>query len=63
MAYKILADVCEACGSCEAVCPNGAISHKKKLYGINPDKCKECKGDYDEPQCASVCPNGACVPA
>lgn len=63
MAYKILTDVCEGCGSCEAACPNEAISHKKKTYKIDPNKCKECQGDYDKPQCADVCPNGACVPA
>lgn len=63
MAYKILTELCEGCGTCEASCPNEAISHKKKIYSINPAKCKECVGDYDEPQCAAACPNQACVPA
>ncbi len=31
-------------------------------YYIVPDKCTECKGFYDEPQCASVCPVDCCVP-
>ncbi|MGQ9369439.1 4Fe-4S binding protein [Azospirillum sp. ST 5-10] len=63
MAYRIDAELCSACGSCEDVCPNQAITHKGKLFSINPKKCKECEGDYDTPQCADVCPNGACMPA
>jgi ferredoxin len=27
-----------------------------------PDKCTECKGFHDEPQCAAVCPVDCCVP-
>jgi len=26
------------------------------FYYIVPDKCTECKGFYDEPQCVAVCP-------
>ena len=29
---------------------------------IVTDKCTECKGFHDEPQCASVCPVDCCVP-
>ena len=25
------------------------------------DKCTECKGFHDEPQCAAVCPVDCCV--
>lgn len=32
------------------------------VYYIVPIKCTECKGFFDEPQCASVCPTDACVP-
>ena len=32
------------------------------LYYIVPDKCTECQGFHEEPQCASVCPVDACVP-
>jgi ferredoxin len=32
------------------------------FYYIVPDKCTECKGFHDEPQCASVCPVDCCVP-
>ncbi len=31
------------------------------LYYIIPDKCTECKGFHDEPQCAAVCPVDCCV--
>jgi ferredoxin len=30
-------------------------------YFIVPDKCTECKGFHDEPQCAAVCPVDCCV--
>ena len=33
-----------------------------ELYYIVPDKCTECKGFHDEPQCAAVCPVDCCVP-
>ena len=29
---------------------------------IVTDKCTECKGFHDEPQCAAVCPVDCCVP-
>lgn len=32
------------------------------LYFIVPDKCTECKGFHEEPQCAAVCPVDCCVP-
>jgi ferredoxin len=31
-------------------------------YYITPDKCTECQGFHEEPQCASVCPVDCCVP-
>jgi len=33
-----------------------------EYYFIVPDKCTECKGFHDEPQCAAVCPVDCCVP-
>lgn len=33
-----------------------------EVYYIVPDKCTECKGFHDEPQCAAVCPVDCCVP-
>lgn len=31
-------------------------------YYITPNKCTECQGFHEEPQCASVCPVDCCVP-
>ncbi|MEI2695247.1 MAG: 4Fe-4S dicluster domain-containing protein [Saprospiraceae bacterium] len=31
-------------------------------YYIVPEKCTECVGFHEEPQCASVCPVDCCVP-
>ena len=31
------------------------------FYFISFDKCTECKGFHDEPQCAAVCPVDCCV--
>lgn len=32
------------------------------FYYIVPDKCTECTGFHEEPQCAAVCPVDCCVP-
>lgn len=32
------------------------------IYYIVPDKCTECQGFHEEPQCAAVCPVDCCVP-
>lgn len=32
-----------------------------ELYYISPDKCTECQGFHEEPQCAAVCPVDCCV--
>lgn len=31
------------------------------VYYIVPDKCTECVGFHDEPQCAAVCPVDCCI--
>jgi len=33
-----------------------------EFFFIVADKCTECKGFHDEPQCAAVCPVDCCVP-
>lgn len=33
-----------------------------EYYYIAPDKCTECIGFHEEPQCAAVCPVDCCVP-
>lgn len=35
---------------------------EEDFYFIAPDKCTECKGFHEEPQCAAVCPVDCCVP-
>ena len=32
------------------------------FFYISTDKCKECIGFHEEPQCAAVCPVDCCVP-
>ena len=61
MAYMITEE-CILCGVCEPECPNEAISEGDVIYVIDPDRCTECVGFYDESQCAAVCPVDACVP-
>lgn len=64
VAYKIVAELCTACGACEFECPNTAISMGEGVYVIDAEKCTECKGHHDTPQCAKVCPvDDTCVPA
>lgn len=33
-----------------------------EFFYIVPDKCTECQGFHEEPQCAAVCPVDCCVP-
>ncbi|RDX36035.1 4Fe-4S dicluster domain-containing protein [Kangiella sp. HD9-110m-PIT-SAG07] len=60
MALKIT-DECINCDVCEPECPNDAIYMGEEIYEIDPDKCTECVGHYDEPQCQQVCPVD-CIP-
>lgn len=60
MALKITEE-CINCDVCEPVCPNQAIFQGELIYEINPDKCTECQGHFDEPQCVAVCPVD-CIP-
>ena len=57
----IITDECINCDVCEPECPNEAISQGIEIYEINKDKCTECVGHYDEPQCQQVCPVD-CIP-
>ena len=75
MSFKIT-DECINCGACQPECPNTAIYPSGEDYELNgktnpalsqdfsyvvPEKCTECVGFHDGPQCASVCPTDACV--
>ena len=48
-------DICSSCGTCEAVCPYGAIAvnRKKGVAEVNEALCKGCG------TCCSACPSGA----
>ncbi len=52
----LINEECVNCGVCEPECPNSAISEGSDIYIIDPTKCTECVGHYDEPQCIEVCP-------
>jgi len=55
MALRIT-EACVNCDVCEPVCPNQAISLGDVIYEIAPQRCTECVGHYDAPQCVEVCP-------
>ncbi|WP_234084369.1 YfhL family 4Fe-4S dicluster ferredoxin [Azonexus sp. R2A61] len=57
----MITDECINCDVCEPECPNEAISQGEEIYQIDPSKCTECVGHYDEPQCVQVCPVD-CIP-
>ena len=57
----IITDDCINCDVCEPECPNEAISMGEDHYRIDPDRCTECVGHFDEPQCVQVCPV-ECIP-
>ena len=57
----IITDECINCDVCEPECPNEAIYLGPEIYEIDPHKCTECVGHFDEPQCVQVCPV-ACIP-
>lgn len=60
MALKITHD-CINCDVCEPVCPNKAIAQGPEIYEIAPERCTECVGHFDKPQCVQVCPVN-CIP-
>ncbi|WP_300363559.1 YfhL family 4Fe-4S dicluster ferredoxin, partial [Hydrogenimonas sp.] len=39
-----------------------AIEEGDPIYIIDPDRCTECVGHYDEPACIAVCPVDCIVP-
>ncbi len=57
----IITEECINCAACEPECPNEAISAGDEIYEIEPDKCTECVGHFDESQCVAVCPVDCCV--
>ncbi|TSE18969.1 Ferredoxin [Tepidimonas alkaliphilus] len=57
----MITDECINCDVCEPECPNQAISMGEEHYVIDPQRCTECVGHFDEPQCVQVCPV-SCIP-
>ena len=55
MALRITEE-CINCDVCEPQCPNGAIYMGPEIYEIDPGKCTECVGHFEEPQCQVFCP-------
>ncbi len=51
----MITDECINCDVCEPECPNDAISMGPEIYQIDPNRCTECVGHFDEPQCVSRC--------
>jgi ferredoxin len=48
-------------GESEAA-PSGASGFwSSEFFYIVPDKCTECKGFHDKPQCVEVCPVDCCL--
>jgi len=51
-----ITDQCINCDVCEPECPNKAIAQGEVIYEIDPAKCTECVGHFEQPQCIEVCP-------
>ena len=52
----LITDECINCDVCEPECPNQAIAQGAEIYEIDPSRCTECVGHFDEAQCVAVCP-------
>ncbi|MBK7473849.1 MAG: YfhL family 4Fe-4S dicluster ferredoxin [Betaproteobacteria bacterium] len=52
----LITDECINCDVCEPECPNDAIAQGPEIYVIHPERCTECVGHFDTPQCIEVCP-------
>ena len=67
----LITDECINCGACEPECPNTAIYEGGMNWSLDGktnealisdyfyivlDKCTECVGFHNEPQCMAVCP-------
>jgi len=57
----IITEECINCEVCEPECPNLAIFEGEEIFEIDADRCTECVGHFDEPQCQLVCPVD-CIP-
>ena len=57
----LITDECINCDVCEPECPNDAISQGEVIYIIDPHRCTECVGHFEQPQCVEVCPEDCIV--
>jgi len=57
----MITDACVNCDVCEPACPNNAIYAGKEYYQIDPGRCTECVGHFEEQQCVVLCPV-ECIP-
>ena len=57
----MITDDCINCALCEPECPNTAIFEGEDIFEIDPDRCTECVGHFDVPQCQMICPVD-CIP-
>lgn len=58
MKYAIT-DKCVGCHACQIVCPTNAVyvdPDNAKRFRIHAKRCTGCHGEFDDPQCASICP-------
>lgn len=46
-------EICIRCGTCEATCTRGAVSHDDRNYVVDAEKCNACL------DCISPCPTGS----
>ncbi len=62
----MITDECIDCGACVPVCPNEAIHEgvatDLPVFWIDVERCTECFGFHDDPQCREVCPVDCIVP-
>jgi ferredoxin len=70
MAMRIRGEECIDCSACVEPCPNDAIfagdepyvhqgrrfAALSEHYYVVSDRCTECIGFYDQPQCVEACP-------
>lgn len=52
----LINDECINCDVCEPECPNDAIYQGEEIYEIEWQRCTECVGHFEQPQCQIVCP-------
>jgi ferredoxin len=58
----LITDECINCDVCQPECPNEAIAQGADIYEIDPTRCTECVGHFEEPQCIAVCPVNCIIP-